>query len=75
MIYKFADKYKEKNTQEKEGKKDGELAVARTEQSITEYYTGVSYLALSYNHVVFSFAYPSNPSLGTYYVTLQIVGA
>lgn len=29
---------------------------------------------LGYNHVIFSFLYLSNHSLGTSYITLQIVG-
>lgn len=40
----FADKHKEKSTQKKENEKVRGLAVARTEQSIMEYYTGASYL-------------------------------
>lgn len=42
---KVADKCKAKNTQEKEGKKDGELTVSRNEQRIMEYCTGAIYSA------------------------------
>lgn len=58
----------------REKKKDGELAVGKTEQRIMEYYAGAIHPESGLRRCYLSFSNLSYPSWGAYCMTLQIVG-